>query len=291
MTHFRTLFAILGALWLTGCSAPSSSPLNDTPPSPAIWQMTAPDGKTGWLFGTIHALPEGKTWRTRVFDEAYAQAGVLVLEATDIEGGGSVADAFARLAIAPGQPPLFQRVEPQHAKAVVELAENLGYGDESFAMMETWAVALTLSREDGPPGLGVDRQLLRMQDGKVLVGLEMAEDQLAAFDGLSPQNQAALLVAVAQMAGEPGKREQRAASWRAGDLAFLEKETHEGMMRDPDLRKALLEGRNRRWLPKVEALVESGRRPFVAVGAAHLVSEVGLPVLLRREGYTVHRIQ
>ena len=292
MTWLRTYLAILGALWLTGCGAPSGSgPDNSTPPSPALWEITAPDGQTGWLFGTIHALEDGTTWRTPALDEAFGEAGVLVLEIDDLDDRSGLARTFSRLATTPGQPPLSARVGPDYAAAVTRMAGEAGYSDDAFADMETWAVAISLSRETAPSGEGIDRQLLRMRGDRQLVGLERSGDQLAAFDGLSEEDQVALLVSVAEDTEQPNARARRAASWRSGDLAFLEQETHEGMLRDPDLREALLEGRNRRWLPRVEALVESGRKPFVAVGAAHLVSEIGLPVLLRREGYTVRRIQ
>ena len=292
MTWLRIYLAILGALWLTGCGAPSGSwPDNGTPPSPALWQITAPNGQTGWLFGTIHALEDGTTWRTPALDEAFGEAGALVLEIDDLDDRSGLARTFSRLATTPGQPPLSARVGPDHAAAVTGMAGEAGYSDNDFADMETWAVAISLSRETAPPGEGIDRQLLRMRGERDLIGLEWSGEQLAAFDRLSEEDQVALLVTVAEDGEQPNMRARRAASWRSGDLAFLEQETHEGMLRDPDLREALLESRNRRWLPKVKALVESGRKPFVAVGAAHLVSEIGLPVLLRREGYTVRRIQ
>ena len=54
----------------------------------------------------------------------------------------------------------------------------------------------------------------------------------------------------------------------------------------PEVYQSLLVDRNRRWVPKIEACVQT-RRCFVVVGAAHLVGPDGLVALLTQRGYTV----
>ena len=68
---------------------------------------------------------------------------------------------------------------------------------------------------------------------------------------------------------------------------MLEDATTRGIMADPELREALLVGRNRAWTqPLLEALKARGK-PLVAVGTAHLVGPDGLVALLQERGYTV----
>jgi len=74
-------------------------------------------------------------------------------------------------------------------------------------------------------------------------------------------------------------------------LATLEREMAGGILADPELRQALLTARNRAWTERVAALLAQGRRPLVAVGAAHMLGSEGLPALLAARGYTVRRIQ
>ena len=67
--------------------------------------------------------------------------------------------------------------------------------------------------------------------------------------------------------------------WRAGQDFTVE------LRELPSLHGALLERRNRRWLPQ---LVEASREgAFVAVGAAHLPGPVGLLALLESEGFSI----
>ena len=69
----RAVLALFLALALAACGQEAER--TDLPaPNPALWQVTAPDGKpAGWLFGTIHALPEGAKWRTPAIDKAIVE--------------------------------------------------------------------------------------------------------------------------------------------------------------------------------------------------------------------------
>ena len=51
----------------------------------------------------------------------------------------------------------------------------------------------------------------------------------------------------------------------------------------------ILDGRNRAWLPGLAAELSRGGA-FVAVGALHLPGEAGLIELLRKQGFTVARM-
>ena len=74
-------------------------------------------------------------------------------------------------------------------------------------------------------------------------------------------------------------------------MAALERRADAGMMGDPELREALMDGRNRAWVERIAAAIAAGSKPFVAVGAAHMLGAQGLPALLAERGYTVTRIQ
>lgn len=285
----RFLFAAGAALLLVACGA--NEPARDWPaPSPALWQVTGPNGAQGWLFGTVHALPEGADWGTPALDEQLAQADLLLVEIAELGDTTGASEAFQSLAHADGLPPLLSRIDPARRGEVASLLVAAGRDEADFADVETWAAAIMLSGSErvGDPALGVDRALLRR--GPPAEGLEDHRSQLAIFDGLPPTEQVDLLLAVAREAAAHDG-EQALEDWLRGHVPALERRAFAGMMGDAELREALMDGRNRAWMGRITAAMAQGRKPFVAVGAAHMLGDGGLPALLAANGYTVTRIQ
>jgi hypothetical protein len=54
--------------------------------------------------------------------------------------------------------------------------------------------------------------------------------------------------------------------------------------------KRLLDERNPAMAERVDALHQSGKQVFVAVGSMHMFGPVGLPALLEKRGYKVERV-
>lgn len=285
------LAALLLALLLAACGQPAPK---GPPPSPAIWQVTAPGGQQGWLFGTIHALPDGATWRTPPVDGALRQAGLLVVEVGDLEDGHAGPREFARVSQSDGLPPLLSRVAPEYRQGLQAALDEARLKEGDLARMESWAAALMISNglRQSETGNGVDRALLALP--LPVLSLEGYAAQFALFDTLAEQDQRVLLTELARdTASGAAEREERevTAAWIAGDMARLEREDHSGILADPELREALLVGRNRAWAARIAPLLDQGRRPFVAVGAAHMAGPDGLPALLAARGYRVQRLR
>jgi uncharacterized protein YbaP (TraB family) len=248
-----------------------------------------PEREAGWLFGTIHSLPDGVEWRTAGLDAALERADVLVVEVANLGDGKSGAQAFAAVSTSPGLPPLLQRVAPDDRPMLAQALRRARRDEADFGATESWAAALIIANltKSGDSANGVDRGLLTR--GIPVMGLESFADQFAIFDRLAHADQAELLRLTAQDSGRDDHAAQEA--WLTGDLARLEHEELSGVLADPELHEALLAGRNRAWVPRIARVLESGRRPLVAVGAGHMMGEDGLPALLAAEGYTVKRIQ
>jgi uncharacterized protein YbaP (TraB family) len=255
-----------------------------------LWEVTGPGGEQGWLFGTIHSLPEGATWRTPAVDKALAGSSLLVVEIADLGDAAAAKRAFDKLATTPGLPPLSQRVPAAERPILAGILDRAGVDDDAFPHTETWGAALILAnrlhRRD--PASGVDRALIA--GARRVVGLETFEQQYGVFDALPPADQDDLLLALAHEAeGAAGERE--AIEWLTGDLAALERGTATGVLAYPALREALQAARNRGWVGRIAQLLAARERPFVAVGEGHMFGDQNLPELLTARGYEVRRIQ
>jgi uncharacterized protein YbaP (TraB family) len=286
MRSFAALAFAL-TLALAGCGEPA----REWPqPSPALWEVSGPGEARGWLFGTIHSLPEGAEWRTAAVDRALAGSSVLVLEIANLDDKEAAKVAFERLATTPGLPPLSQRVPAEDRPALAAFLDRAGMADGDFPHTETWAAAIVLAnRARGrDPATGVDREL--MAKARQVEGLETFEEQYGAFDALPPPEQADLLLALAAEAGGQADA-RRVEDWLTGDLASLARDSANGVLADPELREALQVARNRRWAERIAELLARHEQPFVAVGEAHMFGEENLPQLLKARGYTVRRVQ
>jgi uncharacterized protein YbaP (TraB family) len=290
----RGAFSLLAALALAACGQEAKR-ADLPPPSPALWEVTAPGGKpAGWLFGTIHALPDGAEWRTPAIDKAIVDADLLVVEARDLEDTGKLAATFTRLSHTADMPPLSTRVPANLQGSLRKLLAKGGYREADFKAVETWAAAIMLAQlaDESLGENGVDRALLKDFKARTIDEFEGVEGQFAIFDALPEADQRDLLGAVVEEDTMDSEDTARLAKlWLKGDMDAIAREGDEGMLADPELKQALLVDRNRAWADKLLAIYASGKRPLVAVGAAHLAPPGGLPELLEAKGYTVTRVR
>ena len=113
--------------------------------------------------------------------------------------------------------------------------------------------------------------------------------QLGAFDGLEVRkiNASCWKAQIREWVEAQEQPGRLLRAWLAGDEATLIEATTSGIMADPELREALLVGRNENWIGPLVDTLEAPGRPLVAVGTAHLVGPDGLGAMLEARGYSV----
>ena len=176
---------------------------------------------------------------------------------------------------------------------IAALAASLEVPEIVIAKLEPWAAALiltqfALNKTGFDANLGIDMQITERAraDGKPVEGLETVVDQLSVFDNRTFEEQTRFLLDSADDAPQLNEDLRKLiTAWRAGDLRALEKEFLKEREKSPELYDALLQVRNRQWLPKIEALLKEDRDYLVVVGALHFVGPDGLLALLKSDGH------
>ena len=170
--------------------------------------------------------------------------------------------------------------------------------DAPLARQDTWSAALILSQAaqqatGSKRENGIDQAVKRAAGARPVEEFEGADAQLRIFDALPEKEQTDLLALVVTGSPADADRETQRLekAWKTGDLVTLSDDTQGGLLRDPELRQALLTGRNQAWTNRLTAMLTKGQHPFVAVGTAHLIGPDSLPALLTARGYRVTRVQ
>jgi uncharacterized protein YbaP (TraB family) len=189
-------------------------------------------------------------------------------------------------------------VSPATYALVATRTQSLGLPLEPLRRFKPWMLALTVvalewQKAGFDDAYGLDRHFfdLAKADGKPIQGFESADFQLGLLDGLSPADQDRMLAeSLKESETELGSVVTLATAWKNGDAPTIERIVLTDMKSDPVMYRRLLVDRNRTWLPAFETLLSRKARPFVVVGAAHLVGPDGLLALLKAKGYTLQQL-
>ena len=291
----NTIMLLAASMMLAACDIGSEPKEDGPPPAPLMYQISNKDGAVeGWMFGTIHALPDNTQWRTEILEGANTEADFLIVEIAELDDNRAISRVYTQLAARPGLPPLNERVEEAKRARLDMLIARSNFTPRDFQSVETWAAALMLAQlaRTGKAENGVDRAFLEDFKGRPIREFEGASAQLTIFDQLPEQDQRDLLSGVmddiAKAETDPGSLRE---AWIVGDEQALIEATQTGIMADPELREALLVERNRDWAEQLKPILAKEDLPMIAVGAGHLVGPDGLPAMLREQGFVVERVQ
>jgi hypothetical protein len=185
-----------------------------------------------------------------------------------------------------------QLLGPQRYARATTLAREVGVELSTFDQFAPWFAAeaisqLQLTQLGFQAQSGVEMYFLARAraDGKRIAGLETLQDQLALFEGLSPNEQAEYLISSLEQARElPKDVDDMVRAWQRGDARWFDTQLKSELGRDPALYEAVLAARNRKWAPKIEALLNEDANTLVIVGTGHLVGRGSVLDLLRKDG-------
>jgi uncharacterized protein len=294
MTSWRGFTRALCAL-LAICSA--SPAVRADEGQHVFWEVSG-SHNTVYLLGSVHVLHINDRELPSVTEAAYLDAEALVEELDLRAATGEIlgADAMAQQMLPAGQT-LAQVIGPELNAKLAAAAAQLHLDTDFMVRMQPWMVAtmisqLRLAQAGYSARDGVDFQIAARaaRDGKPVIGLETAVEQLQAIASMSMDDQRKFLASSLDETESGKELAEITDAWRHGDLARMEALLHKARSESPEFFDRIIVQRNRNWMPKLEAMLADPDKDYlVVVGAAHMIGRQGVVELLKKKGYVVKR--
>ena len=288
-------------LVLANLAAPVLSPVHAQAAGAAfdqgvLWRVEKAGAAPSHLFGTVHLADQRVTTLPDAVRRSFDAANSFAMEVAP--SPASIATLATRMVYLDGRDlpgvageELFRRIVP--------ISAGLGLPAEMARLFKPWAMVLLLQMPQQRAEDVLDFTLHRMavQQGKSLAYLESADEQVAAFDGMSEQEQLLLLKHAVETHHEVKAQTERVLqAYLQRDLAGMWQISEDEVARRPDLKplkavfdQRLLYDRNTRMVERMRPQLNAGEA-FIAVGALHLYGDRGVLSLLVRAGYLVTRV-
>jgi uncharacterized protein YbaP (TraB family) len=258
----------------------------------SLWELHGKHN-TVYLLGSIHVLRPSDYPLPPVMLEAYRDAKSVLMEVNlqEISSEQVQAEMLGSAVLPEGKtlPGVLGRERYGRADA---LAHEVGVELSLFDQFAPWFAAeaisqLQLTQLGFQPDAGVEMYFLERArgDGKSVAGLETVHDQISLFQNMSLDTQAEYLVSSLEQAHDlPAEVESMVRAWQRGDTQWFANQLQSELGRDPRLYQSVLVARNRKWVPKIEALLNDDKNYLVIVGAGHLVGQGSVIDLLKKDG-------
>lgn len=260
-----------------------------------VWKVTS-GHHVLYLGGSIHALKSTDYPLPVAYNRAFDASDRLVCE-VDPKALAESSRGLLKAGEYPRGDNLKNHVDPRTYDYVRRVFKLLKVPEAKFARYKPWFLSLMLqapSLHGMSETLGVEEFLIRRAraNSKPVLGLESAREHADIFLGLTDQQSEAMLLIMflpaQRSSGSTG--DEIARAWRRGDA-----DTETRIMMDefnnfPSLSERFLTDRNRKWIPKIEGYLQSGKTHFVVAGAAHMGGPTGVIALLRNRGYQIEQL-
>ena len=267
-----------------------------TPARPAMWQVRDAD-TTIYLFGTIHALPQGIDWFGSAVAAAFDGSHELVTEIIESDAAQMQTSVLSK-AMLPAGSSLRSLLTPPQRTAYEAALNTYGIPPATFDRFKPWYAAIFLSAlpilRDGYASENGVEQLLNARakaQRRAHSALETAEYQLGLFDSLPQATQLRYLnEVVTDLPTAKNELGEMVDAWKRGDAETLARLMNEEED-EPELKEKLLTNRNKAWAEWVKTRLDRPGTVFMAVGAGHLAGTDSVQALLAAKGIATTRVQ
>jgi hypothetical protein len=258
----------------------------------SLWEVHGKHN-TVYLLGSIHVLRLSDYPLAPAVLEAYGNAKSVLME-VNMEEISSVqvqAEMLASASLPEGKTLLDVLGQQRYGRAAA-LAHEVGVELSLFDQFAPWFAAeaisqLQLAQLGFQPESGVEMYFMERarSDGKSVAGLETVHDQISIFQDMPMDTQAEYLASSLEQAHDlPHEVDSMVRAWQQGDTQWFANQLLSEFKQDSRLYQSVLGARNRKWLPKIEALLNDDKNYLVIVGTGHLVGAGSVIELLKKDG-------
>jgi uncharacterized protein YbaP (TraB family) len=262
-----------------------------------LWSLQTKKN-TVYFLGSVHVMKSDAYPLAPEIERAYEDSKKIVFE-TDVDEASdpAVQAKMMTLGLYINGQTLKENVSEETYKLLEEKAVAAGIPMASFDRFRPWFCALTLSVMEFQklgflPTYGVDTYFFTKakKAGKEIIPLESTEFQLNLFAEMVDLQQESFLrqtleelEVIATMASD------MVDAWTAGDLDKMDSIMKMSFKEHPDIYNRFVVERNKKWISKIEHLINQDGNAMVIVGAGHLVGTKNLLDLLRAKGYRIEQ--
>lgn len=252
-----------------------------------LWKIERGGSAPSYLFGTIHVSDPRVTNLPAVVQQTFDAAQSFTMEL--IFDGGGLTHMAETMFFNDGRT-LEDTIGAKRYAEVkrVLAARQLPLGDVN--KKKPWVIGMTLGAPS-QTGISLDMQLQvrATLQGKPTYGLETVREQIAVFDGMTMEDQIAMLDQALRYYDQSAHLlETLVQAYVARDLtrmmAIIDSTGHDNRRTHETFMNRLLVNRNVNMAERMRVRLDEGNA-FIAVGAGHLPGERGLLMLLERAGY------
>ena len=260
-----------------------------------VWEVTS-GAHVLYLGGSIHALKSSDYPLPAAYNRAFDASDRLVFE-VDPKALLESSRGILKAGEYPKGDSLKNHVDPRTYDYLRRVFRLLKVPETKFARYRPWFLSLVLQApalHGMSETLGVEEFLIRRAraNSKPVSGLESAREHADVFLGLTDRQGEAMLLMMflptQRSRGSTG--DEMARAWKRGDADTDTRIMMDEFRNFPSLADRFLTDRNRKWIPKIEGYLQSGKTYFVVAGAAHMGGPNGVVAVLRARGYHIEQL-
>ncbi len=257
-----------------------------------LWRVTNAPAPF-YLLGSVHALRPQDYHKTPVIEQAITQSQQFFFE-VDPKEDETFGKKLVEAAKYPHGVEIKGKIDP---KTYAYLRKITVSGLGLWQHLHPWAIAVLLLHSPGYEQVsmryGIDNYVARRARyySKPAYGLETVDEHIRVLSGMQEiEEEVFLLQSLVHADEDPKRFQEEVAAWKTGDTERLYAMELPRIKEAPTVWWRLLDRRNAKWIPKIEAAIKSRKPTMVVAGALHFCGPHGVIAMLTARGYKIEQL-